>query len=102
VQLPYSVAWQDLKDLFRKVGDVIRADVMERDGRSKGCGTVLFSHVRDVDEAICKLFFSLLILKDKLYLNVVFQLGMMDMIGMDVVLRFERYVILSAWKLYYI
>ena len=48
--------WQDLKDLFRKCGDVIRADVMERDGRSKGCGTVLFSSIRDADEAICNLF----------------------------------------------
>lgn len=53
--LSYSVGWQDLKDLFRQAGDVVRADVqMNRDGRSKGCGTVLFSNPQDADNAISK------------------------------------------------
>eukprot|EP01135_Chromosphaera_perkinsii_P009928 Nk52_evm21s1967 gene=Nk52_evmTU21s1967 len=41
--LPYSVSWQDLKDLFREAGNVVRADVLlGHDGRSRGQGTVLF------------------------------------------------------------
>lgn len=37
VQLPYRVRWQDLKDLFRKAGTVLRADVsLGPDNRSRG------------------------------------------------------------------
>lgn len=53
--LPYSVGWQELKDLFREAGDVVRADVQQtHQGRSKGCGTVLFSSAEDAQTAIAK------------------------------------------------
>jgi len=36
--LPRDMSWQDLKDHFRKAGDVIFADVYpDRSGRHKGC-----------------------------------------------------------------
>ena len=51
--MPFRVRWQDLKDLFRKAGNVIRADVaMGYDNRSKGHGTVLFATVDDAKSAI--------------------------------------------------
>ncbi|KAF9354790.1 hypothetical protein BGX26_007362 [Mortierella sp. AD094] len=51
--LPYSVSWKDLKDLFRRAGAVDRADVfMNRDNRSKGSGTVSFEASHDVGRAI--------------------------------------------------
>ncbi|KAK4685964.1 hypothetical protein P7C73_g4167, partial [Tremellales sp. Uapishka_1] len=41
--VPAQATWQDLKDLFRQAGEVIRADVnMTMDGRPKGTGTVVF------------------------------------------------------------
>ena len=47
--------WQDLKDLFRKAGTVIRADVaMGYDNRSKGHGTVLFATLEEAKNAISK------------------------------------------------
>ncbi|KAJ3202311.1 hypothetical protein HDU82_007447 [Entophlyctis luteolus] len=59
--LPYIVAWQDLKDLFRQAGNVVRADVQEGpDRRSKGSGIVAFETPEDAQNAICNitLFFS--------------------------------------------
>lgn len=51
--LPYHIRWQDLKDLFRDFGNVIRADVpMTPDGKSKGMGTVLFETEMEADRAI--------------------------------------------------
>ncbi|KAK9471010.1 uncharacterized protein V1510DRAFT_381920, partial [Dipodascopsis tothii] len=51
--LPYSVGWQDLKDLFREAGRVTRADVMTTpDGRSKGSGVVVFESGADAANAI--------------------------------------------------
>lgn len=51
--LPYSTGWQDLKDLFREAGQIIRADVMTtHDGRSKGSGIVLFETSEDAHRAI--------------------------------------------------
>lgn len=51
--LPYHIRWQDLKDLFRDYGNVIRADVPQTaDGKSKGMGTVLFETEMDADRAI--------------------------------------------------
>ncbi|CDO54123.1 similar to Saccharomyces cerevisiae YNL004W HRB1 Poly(A+) RNA-binding protein [Geotrichum candidum] len=53
--LPYSAGWQDLKDLFREAGDIVRADVYTNNtGRSKGVGTVLFSNPNDAEIAIEK------------------------------------------------
>ncbi|CAG8501059.1 6426_t:CDS:10 [Ambispora leptoticha] len=52
-ELPFRVRWQDLKDLFRKAGTVLRADVaMGYDNRSKGHGTVLFATLEDAKNAI--------------------------------------------------
>jgi RNA recognition motif-containing protein len=54
--LPYTTSWQDLKDLFRKCGNVIRADVLYApDGRPKGAGTVLFESNADALRAIRQL-----------------------------------------------
>jgi RNA recognition motif-containing protein len=52
--LPFSARWQDLKDLFKEVGDVIRADVKvdEYSGRSRGFGMVYFATQEDVQTAI--------------------------------------------------
>ena len=51
--LPYAIAWQDLKDLFRTAGNVVRADVQENpDGRSKGTGIVVFETVEEANNAI--------------------------------------------------
>lgn len=51
--LPYHIRWQDLKDLFREYGSVIRADVPQtHDGKSKGMGTVLFETEIEAERAI--------------------------------------------------
>ncbi|KAF9433168.1 hypothetical protein BGZ76_009807 [Entomortierella beljakovae] len=51
--LPYSVNWKDLKDMFRRAGPVDRADVfMTNEGRSKGSGTVSFERSSDVSRAV--------------------------------------------------
>eukprot|EP01024_Parvocaulis_polyphysoides_P006775 TRINITY_DN11927_c0_g1_i1.p2 TRINITY_DN11927_c0_g1~~TRINITY_DN11927_c0_g1_i1.p2 ORF type:complete len:290 (-),score=58.79 TRINITY_DN11927_c0_g1_i1:664-1533(-) len=54
--LPYAFAWQDLKDLFRSVGDVEFADIAkDRRGNSKGFGIVRFKTVEDAEKAITEL-----------------------------------------------
>ncbi|KZS96237.1 RNA-binding domain-containing protein [Sistotremastrum niveocremeum HHB9708] len=51
--LPYRVRWQDLKDLFRKSGTVLRADVsLGPDNRSRGYGTVLMASADDAARSI--------------------------------------------------
>jgi len=50
--LPYETSWQDLKDEFRKVGEVLRAEIHMSDGRSRGQGTVLFEKAADASRAI--------------------------------------------------
>eukprot|EP01128_Nolandella_sp_AFSM9_P000569 TRINITY_DN1071_c0_g1_i1.p1 TRINITY_DN1071_c0_g1~~TRINITY_DN1071_c0_g1_i1.p1 ORF type:complete len:263 (-),score=60.70 TRINITY_DN1071_c0_g1_i1:688-1476(-) len=51
--LSYQMAWQDLKDAFSPYGPVIRADVlMERGGRSKGVGVVIYENAQDASRAI--------------------------------------------------
>ncbi|EKM57474.1 uncharacterized protein PHACADRAFT_91047 [Phanerochaete carnosa HHB-10118-sp] len=51
--LPYRVRWQDLKDLFRRAGTVLRADVsLAPDNRSRGYGTVLLASAEDAGRAI--------------------------------------------------
>jgi RNA recognition motif-containing protein len=48
-------SWQNLKDLFREAGEVIRADVgMTPDGRPKGNGTVVFVTPESAAAAIGK------------------------------------------------
>lgn len=52
-QLPYQAGWQDLKDLFRTAGNIIRADInIGADGRAKGSGTVIFETAKDAQQAI--------------------------------------------------
>jgi RNA recognition motif-containing protein len=47
------VAWQDLKDLFRECGNVLRANIMYgKDGKSRGYGTVLYSNADEAKSAI--------------------------------------------------
>ncbi|KAL5481015.1 hypothetical protein ACEPAI_9956 [Sanghuangporus weigelae] len=51
--LPYRVRWQDLKDLFRRAGTVLRADVsLTPDNRSRGYGTVLLASAEDAGRAV--------------------------------------------------
>lgn len=50
--LPFSVGWQELKDLFKDAGAVVRADVALNGGRSKGFGTVSFQSEEDASKAI--------------------------------------------------
>lgn len=51
--LPFSVEWQELKDLFRDAGSVIRADVLRtHDRRSRGCGFVTFETQQEAQKAI--------------------------------------------------
>lgn len=51
--LSYSTSWQDLKDHFRKVGNVVYSNVMENeDGRKKGCGIVEFEKPEEAASAI--------------------------------------------------
>lgn len=52
-QLPYQAGWQDLKDLFRNAGSIVRADInIGIDGRAKGSGTVVFESAKDAQGAI--------------------------------------------------
>ncbi|KAH9976234.1 hypothetical protein BGW80DRAFT_1436217 [Lactifluus volemus] len=51
--LPFHCQWQDLKDLFRQAGAVLRADVaLGQDGRSRGFGTVVFGTEYDAERAV--------------------------------------------------
>lgn len=51
--LPFSVRWGELKDLFKEVGDVVYADVpRDMQNRSRGFGIVRFSNAEDAEKAI--------------------------------------------------
>ena len=51
--LSWETGWQDLKDHFRQIGEVDRADVVEgRDGRKKGFGFIRYASVKDAAKAI--------------------------------------------------
>merc|ERR1719271_312950 len=51
--IPYSMRWQDLKDLFKQCGNVLRADIVtDETGRSKGYGTILFDDAQCAQAAI--------------------------------------------------
>lgn len=53
INLPYSTTWQQLKDLFREAGDVIRADVeLDYRGYSRGFGNVFFATKEEMYRAI--------------------------------------------------
>lgn len=53
--LPYRTSWQDLKDCFRDVGEVLHADIMSYHGSSKGMGTVEFAS-RDLAQKAIQMF----------------------------------------------
>ncbi|KAK4051148.1 g-strand binding protein [Microbotryomycetes sp. JL201] len=51
--LPPTAGWQDLKDLFRPAGSIIRADIKYApDGSPSGTGFVVFENVEDAQNAI--------------------------------------------------
>lgn len=53
LQLPFNVGWQDLKDLFRAAGSIIRADTKTNpDGTPSGTGTVVYETAQDAQNAI--------------------------------------------------
>ncbi|CAI4784999.1 AGA_1a_G0048560.mRNA.1.CDS.1 [Saccharomyces cerevisiae] len=53
--LPASVNWQALKDIFKECGNVAHADVeLDGDGVSTGSGTVSFYDIKDLHRAIEK------------------------------------------------
>jgi hypothetical protein len=52
-QLNQEVGWQDLKDLFRQAGDIIRADIKtDESGYPTGAGAVVFTTPADAQNAI--------------------------------------------------
>ena len=52
--MPYATTWKDLKDIFRD-SRLVRADILtDRDGRSKGCGIIIYDCMRDAMQAIEK------------------------------------------------
>lgn len=50
--LSWDTTWSLLKDTFKEAGDVERADVVSRNGRSRGFGFVKFSNADDAQKAI--------------------------------------------------
>ncbi|OLP93515.1 putative RNA-binding protein [Symbiodinium microadriaticum] len=54
--LPWHVAWQELKDHMKSVGEVVYADIFTEDtGRSRGCGLVAFRRAEDAQRAVLEL-----------------------------------------------
>ncbi|CAH0473971.1 unnamed protein product [Peronospora belbahrii] len=54
--LPWDTNWQQLKDMFRTVGEVERADIAEHsDGRSRGFGIIRYVNATDALQAIERL-----------------------------------------------
>lgn len=54
--LSWSLKWQDLKDHFREVGNVLYTKIMQDErGRSKGCGIVEFETVEEAQQAIAQM-----------------------------------------------
>ena len=51
--LSYGTSWQTLKDHMRQAGNVDRVTILSApDGRSKGCGIVVYQHPKDAARAI--------------------------------------------------
>ncbi|CAO1626333.1 unnamed protein product [Sympodiomycopsis kandeliae] len=51
--LSYATQWQDLKDLFRSAGNIVRADIaLGAEGRSRGFGTALFATNEEAARAV--------------------------------------------------
>lgn len=54
LQLDFKVGWKKLKEVFGMAGVVKRADVKEdKDGKSRGMGTVTFEQPLEAVQAIC-------------------------------------------------
>ena len=54
LQLDFKVGWKKLKEVFGMAGMVKRADVKEdKDGKSRGMGTVTFEQSLEAVQAIC-------------------------------------------------
>lgn len=59
-QLDYKVGWKKLKEVFSMAGMVVRADILEdKDGKSRGMGTVTFDMPLEAVQAVCILFVEL-------------------------------------------
>lgn len=59
--LNYETSWQDLKDHMRQAGNVDQANILTgENGRSKGCGIVVYQKVQDANRAIRELQSSIL------------------------------------------
>lgn len=57
LQLDYKVGWKKLKEVFSMAGMVVRADILEdKDGKSRGMGTVTFDMPIEAVQAVCILF----------------------------------------------
>lgn len=56
-QLDYKVGWKKLKEVFSMAGMVVRADILEdKDGKSRGMGTVTFDMPLEAVQAVCILY----------------------------------------------
>lgn len=56
-QLDFKVGWKKLKEVFSIAGNVKRADIKEdKDGKSRGMGTVTFEQSIEAVQAICIFF----------------------------------------------
>lgn len=54
LQLDFKVGWKKLKEVFSIAGNVKRADIKEdKDGKSRGMGTVTFEQAIEAVQAIC-------------------------------------------------
>mmetsp|Transcript_7121 Transcript_7121/g.11629 ORF Transcript_7121/g.11629 Transcript_7121/m.11629 type:complete len:487 (-) Transcript_7121:166-1626(-) len=54
--LAYETTWQELKDHMRRVGNIDKADILQgNDGRSKGCGIVIYQNPKEAQRAIREL-----------------------------------------------
>uniref|UniRef100_A0A3B4T9W3 Heterogeneous nuclear ribonucleoprotein M n=1 Tax=Seriola dumerili TaxID=41447 RepID=A0A3B4T9W3_SERDU len=52
--LDYKVGWKKLKEVFSMAGMVVRADILEdKDGKSRGMGTVTFDMPIEAVQAVC-------------------------------------------------
>ena len=53
-QLDYKVGWKKLKEVFGMAGVVVRTDILEdKDGKSRGMGTVTFDMPIEAVQAVC-------------------------------------------------
>lgn len=53
-KLDFKVGWKKLKEVFSIAGTVKRADIKEdKDGKSRGMGTVTFEQAIEAVQAIC-------------------------------------------------